>query len=173
LPTGIYERTEKHLQILEDARERVVRKPLNEETKRKIGIANNGNFYGTCDYCGKQYHTIKSHYSRSRRHFCCTDCHSGYRKNIIPKEEHARFGKGMSQEERGKRIKARSSLNHYLRDNHLDRKPCEICGEIAEAHHDDYSKPLDVKWLCFSHHRQHHYSNPELLKGGQDNDTTL
>jgi hypothetical protein len=39
----------------------------------------------------------------------------------------------------------------------LDRKPCEICGaEKADAHHDDYSKPLDVRWLCETHHSEHH-----------------
>ena len=166
MPTGIYERTEKHLRILEEARKLVVRKPLGEETKSKISKANDGNFYGTCDYCGEQYHTRKSHYSVSGRHFCCRGCYSGYRKDIMPKEEHARFGTGMDQSEKEKRIKARSSLNHYLRDNHLDRMPCEICGDIAEAHHDDYLKPLAVKWLCFKHHRKHHHENPELLKGG-------
>lgn len=54
-----------------------------------------------------------------------------------------------------------------MRDNHLVRKPCEVCGEKAEAHHDDYAKPLDVRWLCFKHHREWHkiHDNPELLKG--------
>jgi len=34
---------------------------------------------------------------------------------------------------------------------------CEICGsEKSEAHHDDYAAPLDVRWLCRAHHRQHH-----------------
>lgn len=44
-----------------------------------------------------------------------------------------------------------------IRDGVLIRQPCEECGEPrAEAHHDDYSKPLDVRWLCGRHHRQHH-----------------
>ena len=40
----------------------------------------------------------------------------------------------------------------------LKRCPCEVCGTTVrvQAHHDDYSKPLDVRWLCFAHHREHH-----------------
>ena len=34
--------------------------------------------------------------------------------------------------------------------------PCMICGGEAEAHHPDYSMPLDVVWLCHAHHRQTH-----------------
>lgn len=37
-------------------------------------------------------------------------------------------------------------------------KPCEKCGETEKihAHHEDYSKPLDVMWLCFKCHKQRH-----------------
>ena len=39
----------------------------------------------------------------------------------------------------------------------LIKKPCEKCGDPkAQGHHDDYSKPLDVRWLCAFHHREHH-----------------
>lgn len=39
----------------------------------------------------------------------------------------------------------------------LVRQPCQVCGEQkVQAHHDDYSKPLDVQWLCVTHHAALH-----------------
>lgn len=119
-----------------------------------------------CDNCHKASTDRKSHYDRKQRHFCGQACYSEFRKNKLPKEEHNRFGTGFSPEEQAKRRKARSSLNHYMRDKGLERQPCEICGAKAEAHHDNYDKPLEVRWLCFKHHRSHHkaiYENPALL----------
>lgn len=46
-------------------------------------------------------------------------------------------------------------VNNAIRDGKIARQPCEVCGRKAQAHHEDYSKPLDVRWLCFQHHREH------------------
>ena len=53
---------------------------------------------------------------------------------------------------------------HYLvtnavRDGRLDKEPCLFCGrDDVHAHHKDYSKPLEVIWLCPKcHHRLHAY----------------
>lgn len=54
--------------------------------------------------------------------------------------------------------KAHIAVGNAIRDGRLVRKPCERCGATVgvEAHHDDYSKPLDVRWLCPKHHMELH-----------------
>lgn len=55
---------------------------------------------------------------------------------------------------------ASTAVNNAVRDGRLTRQPCEICGkDKAQAHHDDYSKPLDVRWLCTKHHAEWHRHN--------------
>lgn len=55
------------------------------------------------------------------------------------------------------KISARAKANRAIKSGKLTRLPCEVCNiEPAEAHHDDYTKPLEIKWLCSSHHKQHH-----------------
>lgn len=52
---------------------------------------------------------------------------------------------------------ANVAIRNAVRDNKLKKQPCEVCGSTkSQAHHDDYSKPLDVRWLCFLHHRKIH-----------------
>ena len=55
------------------------------------------------------------------------------------------------------KVKAQSDVLWAIRSGRLTRQPCERCGATpAHAHHDDYLKPLDVRWLCVAHHMQHH-----------------
>jgi hypothetical protein len=54
------------------------------------------------------------------------------------------------------KYRARNAVNNAIRDGRLARRVCETCGKKAEAHHEDYSKPLDVKWLCVLHHHERH-----------------
>lgn len=57
------------------------------------------------------------------------------------------------------KYKARMAVNNAIRDGRLVRGPCRHCGTTKriQAHHDDYSKPLDVKWECFKCHREHEH----------------
>ena len=51
----------------------------------------------------------------------------------------------------------RSTTNKYIKAGFLIKQPCEVCGvNKVDAHHDDYTKPLDVRWLCRKHHNEHH-----------------
>jgi len=52
---------------------------------------------------------------------------------------------------------ARASVGNAVRDGKLVRQPCRDCGNPkSQAHHADYSKPLDVIWLCFACHCKVH-----------------
>ena len=56
---------------------------------------------------------------------------------------------------------ARNAVSNAIRDGRLTREPCNVCGDPkSQAHHHDYSKPLDVNWLCFRHHRETHGQIP-------------
>jgi len=73
----------------------------------------------------------------------------------------------------GNKEKARvhKLVKKALESGVLISEPCEICGLLkVEAHHEDYSKPLDVTWLCRTHHRERHMeinqyylNNPQLV----------
>lgn len=55
------------------------------------------------------------------------------------------------------KVKARKRLYEAVRSGRLQRGPCEVCGTAnVQAHHDDYNKPLEVRWLCATHHTEHH-----------------
>jgi len=63
-------------------------------------------------------------------------------------------------------IKARGAAQAALKSGRLTRKPCEACGgpEKAHMHHEDYSKPLKVKWLC---RRCHVAEHAKIRKNGK------
>lgn len=123
-------------------------------TRKKIGDTLRRSIIFKCDNCGVTAIDKPSSFARKKRHFCGQDCYSEFRKDKLPIHEHSRFGTGHSSDEREKRKKARSILNHHLRDKRIKRPGCAICGEKAEAHHANYDRPLEVEWLCFEHHRE-------------------
>ena len=53
--------------------------------------------------------------------------------------------------------RAHRTVARAIRKGELQRLACEVCGEAkSEAHHDDYSDALKVRWLCRKHHKEHH-----------------
>lgn len=67
------------------------------------------------------------------------------------------------------KMKARRKVRTELEAGRMHRMPCEKCGSTSRvnAHHDDYSSPLSVRWLCHEHHLEHHRAAAQIgLQGG-------
>lgn len=58
------------------------------------------------------------------------------------------------------RYQAQTAVGNAIRDGKLEKgEICEIQGcarTDVHAHHEDYSKPLEVRWLCPLHHHRGH-----------------
>ena len=62
------------------------------------------------------------------------------------------------------KTKARRDSSNAIRDKRLIPGPCEVCGSLkVEGHHDDYNKPLDIRWLCKGHHQEVHRKHKGLF----------
>lgn len=70
--------------------------------------------------------------------------------------------------ENPEKYKAHCMVNNAIRDGRLKVRPCERCGDAigVQAHHEDYSKPLDVTWLCPKHHGERHRELNEQRRKG-------
>jgi len=63
-----------------------------------------------------------------------------------------------------KKTAAHSKVARALRSGDISKMPCEKCGGLnVHAHHDDYSIPLNIRWLCDNHHNEWHKKNGEGL----------
>jgi hypothetical protein len=60
------------------------------------------------------------------------------------------------RQSRPEKYLAHRLVGYAVKKGALAKRPCEVCGSVAEAHHDDYNKPLEVRWLCRVHHVQAH-----------------
>lgn len=54
--------------------------------------------------------------------------------------------------------RAHTAVRRAILAGKLERQPCAFCGTVepVEAHHHDYTKPLEVTWLCVPCHRRFH-----------------
>ena len=130
----------------------------------------------TCHYCKKSFMARIDLLKRGNGRFCSVGCALKGRKRVDQRGSKNPNWKGgiskfpyrykLTQAERyPERISARGTAYSAIRRGKIKREPCEVCGaERVEAHHDDYSKPLVVRWLCRQHHRELH----EAQKGSID-----
>ena len=134
-------------------------KPLSEFYKCE-GMADG--HYGKCKECYKKYATKYREENLERiREYDRTRGKTEKRKkhsNII-NARRRKIVKGYQA--------AHNKVIRAVRKGILQRpKYCEYCGRIGrvEAHHEDYSKPLEVIWLCPICHRNYHTGKTPMAK---------
>lgn len=55
------------------------------------------------------------------------------------------------------KVWAHQALRSAVRRGLVIQECCAECGDPnAEAHHDDYERPMSVRWLCRLHHKAEH-----------------
>lgn len=83
-----------------------------------------------------------------------------YRKDIADPEKRARIREQASAwaERNAQKHQAHMIVRNAIKAGTLKVQPCERCGFAlgVQAHHEDYSKPLEVVWLCKTHHGERH-----------------
>ena len=62
-------------------------------------------------------------------------------------------------------VRAAAQARYALKKGLIEKKACENCSsDKVEMHHDDYSRPLEIRWLCRSCHMKEHKHLKERIK---------
>lgn len=110
-------------------------KPTDSYSRRIFSSGNVG-LYSYCRECVKEKY--KKYYLKNR-------------KFVIKKSKERHTGIDKVK------YAARQKLHYEVSAGRIMKENCEICGSSSsEAHHVDYSKPLNVVWLCRLHHAREH-----------------
>ena len=127
-------------------------KPLSEFYKHSRMADGHLNKCKTCAKCDVRKHRRDNpsvqEYDRGRGNRQTAEYLRGYREKYPAK------------------YAAHNAVNNAVRDGRLHKASfCEICGSsfCIEGHHDDYKKPLEVRWLCSMCHSRWHAKNGEAL----------
>ena len=90
----------------------------------------------------------------------CKTCQNGYNKRYASKNpEVIADVKYNYQSKNLHKHSAQQAVGRAIKEGKLVRPAkCQRCARevFTEAHHSDYSKPLEVEWLCKSCHVNHH-----------------
>ena len=127
-----------------------------------------------CICCGEQLHD-KSEYYCSKK---CFDIYIPLQNDIKP-EFISKWKIRKKRDQRDPysviRKKTRNKTRLLIKDGKIKKKNCLICG-IKEviAHHEDYSNPFNVIWLCEKHHKEYHEKKIKLFNNSLEwNDDRL
>ena len=121
-----------------------------------------------CRVCGKQFSVIAYEVARGKGKCCSYKCSAALASiNRDQRGSKNNNWKGGCSDNTGRKRRYRKLnpekhaahliMRNAIRRGELVRLPCCVCGEKkSEGHHVDYSKPLDIVWLCKRHHLEAH-----------------
>lgn len=127
-----------------------VEKPCTDFYKHRMMA---DGYIGKCKDCNKL--DVQENYAKRREQYSDYDA----RRYQEPERHKDALEQSRNYKIRNpEKYRAHMAVGNAIKSGKLVRQPCEKCGtEIrVQAHHEDYSKPLDVMWFCFQHHREHH-----------------
>lgn len=137
-------------------------KDFGKQAKNKDGL------YPYCRECKKEEN---KKYRLENNELIKAARKKAYWNNLEHYREYYReYQSGSYREYWCKYMKEHPELNkaHYkvasaIKKGLLEKRPCENCGDkVSEAHHDDYNKPLEVRWLCKKCHMEWHRLNKAI-----------
>lgn len=125
--------------------------------------------WNACLHCSRWYAAPVKELNRGRRIYCSIECTALHATATgkFKGEKNPRWLGGVSNDNMRYRRRskaahpieerARALVAQSVRTGKLVRLPCEHCGAAkANGHHEDYSKPLVVIWLCRVCHDKEH-----------------
>lgn len=129
----------------------------------QIRKASKDGYSSSCKECLRLYDKSRAslpHRVKARKDYSKTE--EGMEAARRGSRKHSKTEKGKASAMKWKlanldKRKVHGIVAYRIKIGELTRLPCEVCGnEKSEAHHDDYEKPLEVRWLCRKHHAEHH-----------------
>lgn len=133
-----------------------------------------------CNKCNEEKSLNDFYKYGGRISGACKDCTKrGVRKNrVLRFEQYSLYEKSRYdsrkekltanakrwREKNPEAYRAQTAVGNAVRDGRLIKQPCFFCSsdKNIHAHHNDYSKPLDVIWLCAKCHHRAHAIFPEI-----------
>lgn len=133
-----------------------------------------------CVECNKEFARLAKYCSggRSKGLYCSLSCSAKGRNRLrkgVPSgrsqfgadnpnwkggvsTNHVRY-KNRFAEKNPEKVAAHRAVQRAIKTGALVRQPCEHCGAAGhtDGHHEDYTKPLAVIWLCVPCHNRHHH----------------
>ena len=115
----------------------------------------------TCLLCGCDFLAVVDQVKIGGGKYCSRQCGRKGGGAVGGKLMHTLYKYSSRSNVDGRRVRdkkrehARYLVAKAIKAGTLRRLPCEECGATpSSAHHSDYDAPLDIVWLCHSHHHK-------------------